>query len=119
MNHGENKTERTSPSRGSWAWLRTVLPVSFALALTLTFGTADAWAKTNVAPPAEPAAEIVPLTPAPASAGDIAIDPAFEDYAQREAMALGLEGFQGGDVVIIGSGGLVLILIIIILILAL
>jgi hypothetical protein len=119
MTHEDEKTERTVPARSAWGWLRQVLPVSFALALTLTFGSADAWARTNLAPPAE-STEVTskgPATPAPETPG---VDPAFDGtYAQREAAAAELEKFEGGDVVIIGSGGLILLLLILILIIEL
>jgi len=106
---------RRTKARRSRRWL----PVSFALALTLSFGTADAWAKGN--PPARAATEArTPLetrTQAPAPAPDPA---AFDDvYAEREASAAGLEAFRGGDVVIIGSTGLIIVLLVILIILLL
>src|SRR4051794_4238462 len=88
-----------------WRVLRRVLPVAFAVALTLTLGTADAWAKGNVAAPAPAAAE----TSSSRTRAEVqrslpfAIDDDLYEYAQREAKTLGLEDFQGGDVVIIGS----------------
>jgi hypothetical protein len=43
--------------------------------------------------------------------------PATEgDYASREASAKGLEDFKGGDVVIVGSAGLVIVLLVILII---
>ena len=39
-----------------------------------------------------------------------------QGYASREASAKGLENFKGGDVVIIGSTGLILVLLIILII---
>ncbi|HVZ72729.1 MAG TPA: hypothetical protein VHJ20_10180 [Polyangia bacterium] len=97
--------------------------MSFALALTLTFGTADAWAKANAAPAREatPPAESVQATRARLAAEFpgiplAAIDDDLVEYAQREAQAEALENFHGGDVVIIGSSGLIILLLIILII---
>jgi hypothetical protein len=102
-----------------WGLLRGLLPVSFVVALTLTLGTADAWAKGNVA---EPARAVEPSSAARTRAEvqralPVAIDDDLYEYAQREAKTLGLEDFQGGDVVIIGSTGLVIVLLVIIILL--
>ena len=112
-----------SPSEGStgstWRLLRRLLPVSFAVALTLTFGTTDAWAKANVAgasPP--PVAEPIASTRARVEAAmpfPVAVDDDLLEYAQREVQTLGLEDFHGGDVVIIGSTGLVILLLVILI----
>jgi hypothetical protein len=42
-----------------------------------------------------------------------------QSYAAREASAKDLENFKGGDLVIIGSGGLVIVLLVVLLILLL
>jgi hypothetical protein len=51
--------------------------------------------------------------PAPVSPALISME---EDYAAREASAKGLENFKGGDLVIVGSGGLVILLLVILII---
>jgi hypothetical protein len=110
-------------SRGPWRLLRRVLPVAFATALTLSFGTADAWAKGNVPSPAAPSQaerEASARTRAEVQAAvPFAIDDDLYEYAQREAKTRGLEDFHGGDVVIIGGTGLVIVLLIIIILLIL
>ncbi|HVU53311.1 MAG TPA: hypothetical protein VHL80_21650 [Polyangia bacterium] len=104
--------------------MRRLLPVSFAVALTLTFGTADAWAKANQAAPAitssppagslaETRAEIEAALPFPVSSG--LIDDDLIEYAQREAQSAALENFHGGSVLIIGGSGLALVLLIVLL----
>jgi hypothetical protein len=112
-------TMRTSrPPRTKAHRSRRWLPVSFALALTLNFGTADAWAKGN--PPARAATEAPAPRETRTQAPAPAPDPAFDDvYAEREASAAGLEAFRGGDVVIIGSTGLIIVLLVILMILLL
>ena len=59
-----------------------------------------------------------PATAATSPAGESAVpaSPSVEGYASREASAKGLENFKGGDVVIIGSTGLILVLLIILII---
>lgn len=101
---------------------RRLLPVSAAVVVTLTFGTADAWAKANAAPVAgsTPPVETAETTLARLAAelpfaGQVPMDDAFVEYAQREARNLGLENFHGGDVVIIGSTGLIIVLLIILI----
>ena len=86
----------------------------------MLMGSADAWAKTNVAPARMPPAEVQPSTPRSASSTESAADPSFAgNYANREAQTPGLEKFQGGDYVVITSTGLVLILLVVILVLLL
>ena len=114
-----------SPSEGStrstWRVLRRLLPVSFAVALTLTFGTVDAWAKANTEPPAkvETKAESVAMARAGVEEAlgfvPVALDDDLVEYAQREVQTLGLDDFHGGDVVIIGSTGLVILLLVILI----
>src|SRR5450432_3631213 len=100
-------TPSGSSQRGPWRVLRRVLPISFAVALTLTFGTADAWAKANAAAPT-PAPVAAPTEAARTRAEvqralPVEIYDDLYEYAQREAKTIGLEGFEGGDVVIIGG----------------
>ena len=108
------------PHGDTWRRLRHLVPTSFAVAVVLLIGSGDAWARANVAPPAR-AGATAPADPSgerSATSGGAA--PAFEgDYANREARTPGLERFEGGDIVIIGSTGLVLLLVIILLILLL
>lgn len=107
-------------SRGPWRLLRRVLPVAFATALTLSFGTADAWAKGNVPVSSQAEREAAARTRAEVqSAVPFAIDDDLYEYAQREAKTQGLEDFHGGDVVIIGGTGLVIVLLIVIILLLL
>jgi hypothetical protein len=99
--------------------LRQLLPISFAVALTLTFGTVDAWAKANEiapkvaeqAPQAAPTrAEIEAAMPFP-----VALDDDLVEYAQREAKTMGLEDFHGGSFIIIGGSSLALVLLVILI----
>ncbi|HEY2729179.1 MAG TPA: hypothetical protein VGK52_04505 [Polyangia bacterium] len=106
------------PPRAKARRWRRWLPVSFALALTLSFGTADAWAKGN--PPARAATEAPASLETRTQAPPPAPEPAFDDlYVEREVSAAGLEAFRGGDVVIIGSTGLIILLLVILIILLL
>lgn len=109
------------PAKTSWRSLRRWLPISFAIAITLLLGNADAWAKGNV-PPAPPAAS-KPATPDPSLpevqlARDLAAiaGVSFDDlYAQREKEAQSLAAFQGGDVVIISSTTVIIVLLILLI----
>jgi hypothetical protein len=109
--------------RGPWRLLRRFLPVAFAAALTLSLGTAEAWAKGNVPSPPTPSQderEEAARTRAEVQAAvPFAIDDDLYEYAQREAKTQGLENFHGGDVVIIGGTGLVIVLLIVIILLLL
>jgi hypothetical protein len=103
-----------------WRRLRRLLPITFAAALTLTFGTADAWAKANAAAPtaksesvAETRKRLEEALPFPLP---VAVDDDLVEYAQREAKAMGLDDFRGGDVVVITSTGLVVLLLVILII---
>ena len=117
-------TSTTKQASGSFrSFLRRLLPVSAALALTLTFGTADAWAKANASSPSEqtPPAESVQTTRQQIEAElplalSVPLTDEMVEYAQREAKAQGLDNFHGGDVVVITSTGIVLLLLIILII---
>ena len=119
------RSSNDSSTRSTWRLLRRLLPISFAVALTLTFGTVDAWAKANtVPPPAKVETKAESLAAARASVEEalgfvpVALDDDLVEYAQREAQTMGLDDFHGGDVVIIGGTGLaVLLLVILILVL--
>jgi hypothetical protein len=104
------------PIRDGWRRLRQMLPVSFAIAVTLLFGTADAWAKGANAEPVP--AQSAPAQTAPASpATRLATGPSFEgSYASRETSTAGLEKFEGGDVVVITTTGLIIILLVVLII---
>lgn len=97
--------------------MRRFLPIAFAMALTLTFGAADAWAKGNTAPEAqaEPATETTRGRAAPTSLPGAQ----FDSYAERERAAAGLENFEGGDTIVIGSTALVVILLVVLILLLL
>jgi hypothetical protein len=92
-----------------------------ALALVLTSGRASCWAATQPAAAAtasdpvgsrsaqsETAAASSPAAGTPASTAD--------GYAAREAQAKDLENFRGGDVVIIGSTGVIIVLLVLLII---
>jgi hypothetical protein len=112
----------STPRVTRWRRLTRLLPIGFAVALTLTFGTADAWARTNATNPTPPAAEAPASRETQPTSRELreslpfAVSDADFDYAEREAKAAGLETFEGGDVVIIGSTGLIILLLIILLI---
>jgi hypothetical protein len=114
-----NVTGHLPRRHGTWQRLRHLVPVSLALALILSLGSVEAWAKTNVNTPSETSvpAQVDPAG-SPTSPGLGSAAPAKgSDYAAREARTPGLSNFEGGDLVIIGSGGLILVLLIILLIL--
>src|SRR4051794_23122478 len=105
----------------TWRRLRCWLPVSVAIALTLLMGTADVWAKGNVAPPAasapapagDPDAETVQLARDLAAMANVSFD---QLYGEREKVtAEALENFEGGDVVIITSTTLIIVLLVILI----
>jgi len=107
---------------GPWRVLRRLLPVSFAVALALSFGTADAWAKGNAAGP--PVTESPPTSARTSSELPMALLPGMGDvelleYAQREAQAQQLENFQGGAILIIGGSALALVLFVLLLVILL
>ena len=95
---------------------RHVLTVVMAVTFALWGGQATSWAAQPGAPTSPQAearggaARPRAQTPAAAAPSPSSID---EGYASREAAAPDLQSFKGGDVVIIGSTGLVLILVII------
>jgi hypothetical protein len=113
-------------TNGPWRVLRRLLPVWFAVAVALSLGSADAWAKGNVSPPP------VAATPAPGQE-EIArtlselpialplgmVDDDLLEYAQREAQAQGLENFEGGAILIIGGSALALVVVLLLLIILL
>jgi hypothetical protein len=114
---GELDLTKRSPSRTLRRWL----PISFAIAVTLLLGNADAWAKGNVPPP--PPAASKPAAPDPSLpevqlARDLAAiaGVSFDDmYAEREKEARALEAFRGGDVVVISSTTVIIVLLIILI----
>jgi hypothetical protein len=108
--------------RGPWRSLRRLIPISLAVMVTLTFGTVDAWAKANTAQPTtqapapsvtETRARLEEALPFPLA---VAVDEDLAAYAQREAEAMALEDFHGGDVVVIGGTGLAIALLIVLVI---
>jgi|KBSMisStandDraft_5_1062788.scaffolds.fasta_scaffold2425427_1 hypothetical protein len=93
-------------------------------AIVLCGGRASAWAATKGMPPSPPALNVGAGTPegssnrAPAQAATTA--PAVADrYAERETSARNLENFKGGDVIIVGSTGVIIVLLVIIILLSL
>ena len=107
--------------------LRGIFPVFGFIVLTVTMGATDAWAKGNALGAGAVSLESTPPTTPPPRPGQTETTPPStalpvspgsvgEAYAAREASASGLESFKGGDIVVIGSGGLILILLIILII---
>ena len=90
--------------------------------IVLCAGRGSAWAASN-GPPA------VPAVPACATAAESSSNlettppataaPLASRYADREARARNLENFKGGDVVIVGSTGVIVVLLVIIILLSL
>lgn len=113
-----DKAKSETPKRETWRWMRRLLPVCFAVAVTMMFGTADAWAKgtapIDTQPPAQ--SQAAAGTQAPAQMTETS---EFASYAQREASTQGLEQFQGGSVVIITTTGVVIVVLLVVLILVL
>ena len=105
--------------------LRRLIPSVIFIALAVLMGTSEPWAKGNAlaagALPAQ-ATEVTENQPAPGQGAAASSSqagsalPLGDAYAAREASSKSLESFKGGDVVVIGSGGLVLILLIILII---
>ncbi len=98
-----------------------IVTVAIAVIL-LCAGRASAWAATSEmpAPPIAPVAAGSPQGPStrgtPATTNAPLVAGSYED---REANARELENFKGGDVVIIGSTGLVVVLLLVIILLSL
>jgi hypothetical protein len=97
-----------------------IVTVAIAVIL-LCAGRASAWAATSeMPPPISPVAAgssegpSTRGTPATGHARSVA-----ESYADREASARNLESFKGGDVVIVGSTGVIVVLLVIIILLSL
>lgn len=101
--------------------LTRLLPIFGFIVLAGTMGTTDAWAKGNALGAGAASSESTSATKSQPRPGQTETTPSSttavgEAYAAREVSARGLESFKGGDVVIIGSGGLILILLIILII---
>jgi hypothetical protein len=100
-------------------WYRPILTAVVVLVLALTGGRASCWASPAAAAAprgAEPAGQPTPpASPATSAAAPGASASVGQTYASREANAKSLQNFQGGDIVIIGSGGLVLVLVILLI----
>ena len=93
------------------------LATAITLAVTLLGTQVASWAAGGSARNAAPVAEADHAASAPNEAAPAPRSPSMDQtYAARETKTKGLETFKGGDVVIIGSGGLVLVLLIILII---
>jgi hypothetical protein len=95
------------------------LTAVFAVAFALWGGRTNAWAASTGSPSrTSPAAQTTSadsrptLAHVPQSPGSASLE---DSYASREASSKNLEQFKGGDVVIIGSGGLVIVLLVILI----
>ena len=97
--------------------MRRLIPVWFAVALTVLAGSTDAWAKAAVSAVNHPA-KSAPISSTEASSRTAAELPSLDQsYRAREARAAALENFEGGDgVVIIGSTTLIVVLLVILII---
>jgi hypothetical protein len=87
-----------------------------AIAVLLLGAQATSWAAGGSDPGATPAAEGDRAAPGP-NAAATALGPTSMDqsYSARETKSKGLETFKGGDVVIIGSGALVIVLLVLLI----
>jgi hypothetical protein len=83
-------------------------------------GQATSWADQSAAPIVAPCGQIAEgsatassrSVPSAPSAAQPTVD---QTYASRESQAKGLEQFKGGDIVIVGAGGLIVVLLIILI----
>ena len=103
-------------------WKFRIVVAAMTVASVLCGSAATSWSAPLGGRAASPSAPVQVADPAaprmtsPPSSPDLA---AMEDaYASREASAKNLENFRGGDVVIIGSTGLILVLLIIVILIA-
>jgi hypothetical protein len=95
--------------------MRRLIPVWFAVALTLLAGSTDAWAKADVSPVNRPA-DSAPASSTEASSTAAERPSLDQTYRARETKAAALETFEGGDVVVIGGTTLVVVLLVILII---
>jgi hypothetical protein len=102
---------------------RNAIVTAAIAAVLLCGGRASAWAA-STGTPTPPAAQVSAgtargsanrgMTPAATTSSPIA-----DQYAQRETSARNLEQFKGGDVIIIGSTGVIVVLLLLLILLAL
>jgi hypothetical protein len=93
------------------------LATAIAIAVVLLGAQATSFAAGGKELAAAPAARTDRPTTAPDEAATAVRSPSMDQrYAARETKSKQMEDFKGGDVVIIGSGGLVLVLLIVLLI---
>lgn len=96
-----------------------IVTVAIAVVM-LCGGRASAWAASNGPPAASEGAGTSAESSHRGASPPATTAPTLADrYADRETNARDLEKFQGGDIVIIGSGGAILVLLIIILLITL
>src|SRR4051812_47207037 len=100
-------------------WRDAIVTAVVTAMLVLCSGRGSAWAmdKPAPAPSAAPATAAIGEGPASgATATEAPTGPSLADtYAAREASARDLENFRGGDVVIVGTTGLIVVLLVIII----
>jgi hypothetical protein len=88
--------------------------------ILLCGGRGSAWAASNGTPAAPAGASANESSSTRATTPATPTAPTLADsYADRETSARNLENFKGGDVVIVGSTGLIVVLLLVIILLSL
>jgi hypothetical protein len=98
-----------------------IVTVAVGAMLVVCGGRGSAWAATNNQEATPAAHSAVPTGPQrPQATAPMPVGPSLvESYAEREASAPDLQNFQGGDVVIVGTTGLIVVLLLVIILLSL
>ena len=114
------RTNRTVAARCRDA----IVTAAVAAMMVLCTGRGSAWAADQRAPtPSAAPATAAGTSEGPASGAAVAEGPIAaslaDSYAAREANAQDLQNFRGGDIVIVGTTGLIVVLLVIIILLSL